>query len=114
MNLAFFSSKRSVRNRKYYECHRSGSNRKSNDVTQLKWSESIKVGKTCPARIVTTNIDVHIHANYQKTRVGHTKTIRFLHLTKEEREKLAGKTKLKIPFKDILNDIRVKTANTLC
>jgi len=38
--------------------------------------------------------------------VGHSKSVKFLHLTKEERDELAGKIKTGVTFDRILDDIR--------
>jgi len=42
--------------------------------------------------------------------VGHSKSIKFLHLTKEERDELAGKIKIGVTFDRILDDIRESVA----
>jgi len=73
---------------------------------RLKWSHSSKIGSICPARIVVTNIEGRITVDYCKTHVGHSKSIKFLHLTKEERDELAGKIKIGVTFDRILDDIR--------
>lgn len=93
-------------NRSYYGCHRSGSSRLTGTGKRLKWSHSSKIGSICPARIVVTNIEGRITVDYCKTHVGHSKSIKFLHLTKEERDELAGKIKIGVTFDRILDDIR--------
>lgn len=72
----------------------------------MKWANSTKIGKNCPARLVVTNMEDRIFVHFQRCHVGHTPSIRFLHLTTEDRDELAGKIKLGVPFKKILEDIR--------
>jgi hypothetical protein len=59
----------------------------------MKWSQTYKIGKICPAGMMTTNIDGHITVEFRRTRVGHALNMKFLHLSKEERDELAGKIK---------------------
>lgn len=58
--------------------------------------------------MVVTNIEGRITVDYCKTHVGHSKSIKFLHLPKEERDELAGKIKIGVieTFDRILDDIR--------
>lgn len=58
---------------------------------RLKCSYSNKIDSRCPARMRVTNIEGHIIVDYCKTHVGHSKSIEFLHLTKEERDELSRK-----------------------
>lgn len=48
--------------------------------------------------MVANNVDGKIHVHYQRAHVGHSQTIRYLHLTKEERDILAGKIKAVYQF----------------
>lgn len=72
----------------------------------MKWANSTKTGKICTARIVTTTIDGRIHVQYQRTHVDHTPSVRFLHLTKDDREDLANQIRQGKTFNRILDDIR--------
>lgn len=70
----------------------------------MKWKSPTKTGKNCPARVVTRNIDGRLCVHYQRTHVGNTQTIRYLRLTKKERDKLANK----ITFNRILTQLSLK------
>uniref|UniRef100_A0A1B6EEE5 C2H2-type domain-containing protein n=2 Tax=Clastoptera arizonana TaxID=38151 RepID=A0A1B6EEE5_9HEMI len=108
-DLAFFHFKASTENRSYYECHRSGPRKvmKTGEGDKLsKCVNTIKIGKTCPARIVATNVNGRIYVHSQRVHVGHTQSIQFLRLTREERDDLAGRLKAGIDPNQILDDIR--------
>lgn len=110
-DLAFFSKRRLRENKVYYECHRSGSIQTKGTGQKLKWAPTNKIGKTCPARIITSEVGHKIKVNFQRTHVGHTQSIMFLRFTKEERDSLAGQIKLGVPFDRILDDIRESVAS---
>lgn len=103
---AFFYSRNSDKNRSYYECHRSGSSRSASTHTRMKWADSKKIEKNCSARIVATHVEDKIHVHIQRTHFGQTQSIRFLRLTKDERDELASKINMGVTFNRILSDIR--------
>lgn len=92
-----------------YFCHRSGSfTSESKGLRHLKTQGSNKINGYCPAFI-----KVNINKNEQKcqvlfvdTHVGHENDLGHLVLTSNEREVLANKMALQIPFPDILNEVR--------
>jgi len=53
-----------------------------------------------------TNVKGHIIVKFRRTPVGHTLNMKFLHLSKEERDELAGIIKSGVSFDRILDDIR--------
>lgn len=105
-DLSFFVVQRVVGNKTYYVCHRSGSSRTTGSGKRMKWSQTYKTGKICPAGMTTTNVDGHITIEFRRTHVGQTLNMKFLHLSKEERDELAGKIKSGVTFERILDDIR--------
>jgi len=78
----------------------------------MKWSQTFKTGKICPAGMTTTNVDGHITVEFRRTHVGHTLNMKFLHLSKEERDELACKIKSGVTFERILDDIRKSVTST--
>ncbi|XP_016657057.1 uncharacterized protein LOC103308233 [Acyrthosiphon pisum] len=105
---------RVVGNKTYYVCHRSGSSRTTGTGKRMKWSQSHNTGKICPAGMTTTNIDGYISVEFRRTHVGHALNMKFLHLSKEERDELAGKIKSGVTFERILDDIRKSVTSTEC
>lgn len=104
---AYFCFTNSVQNRAYYDCHRSGSSKTSGTAKKLKWADSVKIVTQCPSRIITTtDINGHIHVVFTRTHGGHTQSIRFLRLTVDERDELAGKLRIDVTPERILDDIR--------
>lgn len=73
-DLAYFTKKRTVENRTYYECHRSGSTRETGASKKIRWRRRTKICKTCPARMVVNDVDGQIHVYYQRKHVGHFQT----------------------------------------
>ncbi|KAL5236531.1 hypothetical protein ACI65C_003941 [Semiaphis heraclei] len=91
-DLSFFVVQRVVGNKTYYACHRSGSSRKE-------------------AGMILTNNEGQVTVEFRRTHVGHALNMKFLHLSKEERDELAGRIKSGVTFERILDDIR-KSAST--
>lgn len=104
--LIIFVVQRVVRNKTYYDCHRSGSSRIAGTGKRMKWSQSYKTGKICTAGMIMTNIDGHITVEFRRTHIGHTLNMKFLRLSKEERDELTGRIKSGVTFERILDDIR--------
>ncbi|CAG9765599.1 unnamed protein product [Ceutorhynchus assimilis] len=116
-NSRFFkvSSSNSCKTHKYirFTCHRSGQYvPEGKGVRHLKTQGSNKINAVCPATITLKHrfSDGICEIQVQETHVGHQNEIGHLNLTKIERESLAGKIALKIPFDEILDDIR----NSIC
>lgn len=93
-----------------YICHRSGFYvSKGQQKRHLKTQGSVKIGGFCPSGmkvIVTSNGQCQV--TYNKTHVGHTVDLAYLNLTAAEREEIAKKIALKVPFAHILDEIRDK------
>lgn len=77
----------------------------------MKWSETCKTGKICPAGMILTNNEGQVTVEFRRTHVGHALNMKFLYLSKEERDELAGRIKSGVTFERILDDIR-KSAST--
>lgn len=90
----------------YFKCHRSGASRGKLEGERVNWRPSIKTGKNCPARIVLSKTGETFKIQYFKTHVGHDLSVKFLHLTKEERSIMAGRIQEGVPLNRILDDIR--------
>lgn len=91
-----------------YICHRSGNYiSKSKGLRHLKVQGSNKINGFCPA-----SIKVHLTENrgckvfFVDKHVGHENELGHLWLTSKEREELANKMTLKIPFNTILDEVR--------
>ncbi|KAL5240408.1 hypothetical protein ACI65C_007818 [Semiaphis heraclei] len=110
-DLSFFVVQRVVGNKTYYACHRSGSSRKEGTSKSMKWSETCKTGKIYPAGMILTNNEGRATVEFRRTHVGHALNMKFLHLSKEERDELVGRIKSGVTFERILDDIR-KSAST--
>lgn len=110
--MSFFVVQRVVGNKTYYDCHRSGYSRTVGTGKRMKWSQTYKTSKLCPAGMTMTNIDGHIKVEFRRTHVGHALNMKFLHLSKEERDELAGIIKSGVPFDRILDDIRKSVTMT--
>lgn len=91
-----------------YDCHRSGYHAASGKgLRNLKIQGSVKMNAFCPARILRQlNNDGSCNVTYFLTHVGHQNDIRFLSLSSVERENIARQIALKIPFDEILDNIR--------
>lgn len=89
-------------------CHRSGLFKsKGRGLRTLKTQGSVKINSFCPSRIVKkcfSNGTCTIE--YTGTHIGHKNELKHLSLTLTEREELAKKIAMKIPFDDILDQIR--------
>ncbi|KAL4092150.1 hypothetical protein QTP88_026703 [Uroleucon formosanum] len=92
----------------------SGSSQTTGTGKIMKWSQSHKTGEICPAGMTTTNIDGYITIEFRRTHVGHALNMKFLHLSKEERDELAGKIKSGVIFEQILDDIQKSVTATEC
>lgn len=66
-----------VGNKTYYACHRSGSSRKEGTGKRMKWSETCKTGKICPAGMILTNNEGQVTVEFRRTHVGHALNINF-------------------------------------
>lgn len=104
-----------IHNTYSYVCHRSGNFiSQGNNKRHLKIKGSKKIGAFCPSRIKVqiNNCNYQCRIIYIKTHVGHDADLGHIYLTKEEREIIASKIALKIPFDEILDDIRYKALCT--
>lgn len=74
----------------------------------MKWLQTYKTGQVCPAGMTMTNIDGHITVEFRRTHVGHTHAlnIKFLRLSKEERDELADRINSGVTIERILDDIK--------
>ncbi|XP_034236595.1 uncharacterized protein LOC117642470 [Thrips palmi] len=92
--------------RRYYYCHRSGNSRKVEAPDRIRWKESPKIERYCPARITVTEVNGKVSVVHHKDHVGHDFDLGHLRLNKNERAMLAAKLQSKVPMNDILDDIR--------
>jgi hypothetical protein len=92
-----------------YVCHRSGVYKpEGQKVRHLKTQGSQKIGGFCPSGIkVLVTSSGHYYVTYIKTHVGHTADLGHLSLTTNEREEIAKKIAMKMPFSNILDEVRV-------
>lgn len=101
---------KSCKNHKYLSliCHRSGKYLPvGKGLRHLKTQGSNKINGFCPASIkIKEFCNGKCEVVLINTHVGHDNNIGHLTLTKFEREKLAAKIAAKIPFEDILDEVR--------
>lgn len=100
--------------KKKYRCHRSGNFiSESKGLRHLKTQGSNKINAYCPAWI---NATLHKKGNcdiiFQETHVGHECDLGHLFLKRNEREIIAAKMSLKIPFSQILDDVQDSLHNS--
>lgn len=92
-----------------YACHRSGVFKSGGkNLRKLKAQGSNKIGGFCPARINLKMKGNKCEISFCKSHVGHKQEhdLNHLFLTKAQRELVAAKIAAKIPFDDILNEVR--------
>ncbi|XP_072379297.1 uncharacterized protein [Diabrotica undecimpunctata] len=92
-----------------YTCHRSGYYipHKKKGLRHLKKQGSVKINGFCPASVtLQLQNNGSCIVNYISTHVGHDNNLKYLWLTSSERETIAKKLALKIPFDEILDSIR--------
>lgn len=91
----------------YFSCHRSGFHCRKGEDRVLKSQGSNKINGHCPASLkVVESSDGTCQVTFNKTHVGHVNDIGHLSLSETERQALAAKIALKIPFDTILDEIR--------
>ncbi|XP_060522066.1 uncharacterized protein LOC132699405 isoform X2 [Cylas formicarius] len=99
-----------------FYCHRSGHYvTKGKGLRSLKRKGSNKINGFCPARIVQkcfndNNGTCVIY--FYSTHVGHQNELKYLTFTHAEKEEVAKKIALKIPFDDILDQVRDSIHNS--
>lgn len=92
-----------------YICNRSGTYiPNANGIRHSKIQGSCKINGFCPANITLKlkKDDGSCSVHFTSTHVGHTNELKHLSLTVSERKNIATKISMKIPFTDILNDVR--------
>lgn len=91
-----------------YDCHRSGYHAAlGKRIRTLKIQGSVKINGFCPARISKQlNNDGSSNVTYFVTHIGHQNELKYLRLSSVEREDIARQMALKIPFDEILDNIR--------
>lgn len=102
------TKKYAVHNATIYECHRSGIYvPEGKGLRKLKSKGSVKINGYCPSKIqLTENKNGTCEINYTETHVGHSADLGHLYLTKEEKSQIASQIERKIPFDEILDNIR--------
>lgn len=99
-----------------FACHRSGNYRPGGKgFRHLKTQGSCKINAFCPAsikKIEYFNCNAEkIEVFYTETHIGHEFEIKHIVLTREERKSLAMKMASKVPFDDILDEVRESISN---
>jgi hypothetical protein len=91
-----------------YNCHRDGFYiPKGKQIRHLKLLGSNKINGHCPAYIqAKIKEDGEVHIKFVKTHVGHAMDVGRLRLPAVERNMLVERLKMKIPFNNILDEIR--------
>lgn len=88
-------------------CHRSGNYvPEGKGERHVKTQGTNKIGAFCPAHIQIKVRENEISVHYLESHVGHVTDIGHLQLTALERQNLAMKIAAKIPFDDILDEVR--------
>ncbi|CAG9761475.1 unnamed protein product [Ceutorhynchus assimilis] len=91
-----------------YSCNRSGHYQtKGQGKRSLKKRGSIKINGYCPARIIKQlQTDGSCTVQFISAHVGHETEVHCLHLSTMEREEIAKKINMNIPYSKILDEIR--------
>ncbi|KAK9878946.1 hypothetical protein WA026_003767 [Henosepilachna vigintioctopunctata] len=91
-----------------YICHRSGYyNPKGKGLRHMKAQGSSKINGYCPAAMKLKKLkDNTVKVTFCETHVGHNTDVSHLHLTPAERQIIAEKIAMNIPFDEILESIR--------
>uniref|UniRef100_A0A6P7GTX0 Uncharacterized protein LOC114346396 n=1 Tax=Diabrotica virgifera virgifera TaxID=50390 RepID=A0A6P7GTX0_DIAVI len=85
---------------------------KGSNIRREKISGSNKINAHCPAKMkVITHPTGEIIVEFFKTHVGHQNEVGRMRLSKEEREEIAKNIASKIPFQNILDNIRTSLSN---
>ncbi|CAH0548533.1 unnamed protein product [Brassicogethes aeneus] len=93
----------------YYRCHRDGFYKNAGkNIRRLKQLGSNKIDGVCPARIQATysKNNGEVFVEYVETHVGHTMDLKRIPLKKSDRNFLAQQISQKIPFDDLINNVR--------
>lgn len=98
---------------KHYVCHRSGSLKtNAKNVRNMKITGSFKINAFCPSEI-KLNVQPNglIEVKYLPCHVGHKNELKYLRLTREDKNKIASQLLNKTPHDSILMDIRTSLRN---
>jgi len=91
----------------YYKCHRSAAPRRNRpNKTNRRCKQSVRIGGTCPARIVVTTNEKETVAFFQLSHAGHTCSVEYLRLSKRKRLANARKSEAGVSLKRILDEKR--------
>lgn len=98
-----------------YVCHRSGFFKsKGHNIRHLKTQGSKKINGYCPASIsLNYSVNGTYEVQYISTHVGHNNELGHLVLSEAERQSLGIKIATKIPFENILDEVRDTISGTL-
>ncbi|PSN36779.1 hypothetical protein C0J52_19398 [Blattella germanica] len=93
-----------------FHCHRSGKYRTrvlpDNRKRELRKGSS-KIGGYCPAKIKAIfQADGEVDVTYCPTHIGHKNELMHLRLPEDQRKEIAMKIAMKVPYDDILNQVR--------
>lgn len=96
-----------------FRCHRCGVYRRTgSNKRHLKIMGSCKINAFCPAMIKVQIIsDKCVKVIYLPKHIGHKTELKHIHLTKEERYKIAILLASKVPYDDILKGVRSSLSN---
>ncbi|XP_050500770.1 uncharacterized protein LOC126880760 [Diabrotica virgifera virgifera] len=91
-----------------YVCHRSGLFKsQSKGLRHLKTQGSHKINGYCPAEIIVKLLnDGTCEVEFVAQHIGHNENLGHLNLNQSEKEDLAAKIALKVPFESILDEVR--------
>lgn len=108
-----YKRKESEEKRVIYRCHRDGCFKsRSKAVRHCKILGTNKINGHCPAKMdVIHSTSGRVKVSFSKTHVGHHGELGRLRLSRTERDDIAAKVALKIPFDDILDSVRISVCN---
>lgn len=97
-----------------YDCHRSGHHVASGKSLRTLKKGSVKMNGFCPARMSTQlNDDGTCIVTYSGTHIGHQNELKFLSLSPLEREDIAQKMALNVPYDEILKNLKDSSGPTI-
>ncbi|XP_014243986.1 uncharacterized protein LOC106663581 [Cimex lectularius] len=93
--------------RTLYKCHRDGTYvYRGQGKRHLKMLGSNKIDGYCPAQLDVMTTESMVVVKYVSTHVGHSLEINRLRLAQKDRDSLAQKISMNIPFDNILDEVR--------
>jgi hypothetical protein len=91
----------------HYYCHRNGFYKgRGKGLRKLKSNGSNKIDYHCPSSMVCDVLPERVDVKYCETHIGHSMKVGLLNLTKTEKDLISEKINMKIPYDEIMRQVR--------